>query len=275
MGNLPWFVSIPLVIVAFVACTTSQVATPDAPNPTLTTPQPTAQLVATAVPTVAAQSPDADYPKSSETSAPTDAPFPESIPTQSPTNTPAPTATSIPTNTPEPTPTPTSTATPVPTNTPEPTPTPQMVLGSRNNPVPFGQVVEILEGGAPHWALVVSDADSNATERVLSSNRFNDPPQPGNQFYMVKIEAQYLGPDSSYFLSSFGVKVVGQSAVVYTSYDNRCGKIPDELPASTELFTGGSIKGWECWEVPSADEGSLMLFIDEIFGDNRVWFSLK
>ncbi len=290
-----------LAVAAILACTTSQVATPSAPNPTLTTPQPTAQLVATVAPAVATQPATSEshptlttpqptaqlvataapvvaaQPAAIETPEPTATPVPTSTPLPTPTETPLPTATQDPTATPFPTDTPEPTA----TNTPEPTatPTPPPVLGSRENPVPFGQVVEILEGDRPYWAIVVSRTDVDATGRVLATNPFNAPPKPGNQFFMAEIEAKYLGPDSAMFFTNFSLKTVGQSAVVYTTYENNCGVIPDQFPSFTELFTGGAVRGWECWQIPSTDADSLLLLLDETFGfgfgDTKVWFNLK
>ena len=62
-----------------------------------------------------------------------------------------------------------------------------------------------------------------------AANQFNDPPEPGNQFYMVNLEAKYLGLDSTSFFGKFSLKTVGQSAVVFTSFENSCGVIDDEL----------------------------------------------
>ena len=182
-----------------------------------------------------------------------------------------PTATETSTLEPTSTPEPTATAEPTPT----PTPTPPPVLGGRENPVPIGQVVELLKADSPYWAFVVSDVRPNADKEVLATNQFNDPPEPGNQFYMVELEAKYLGPDSTHFGWNFSLKTVGQSGVVYTTHSNSCGVTPDELPVFTELFTGGAIRGWECWQISSADVDSLQLLVDEDFGDTRVWFDLK
>ena len=141
--------------------------------------------------------------------------------------------------------------------------------------MPLGQVVEILEGDVPYWAIVVSSVKPDAAEEVLGANMFNDPPSPGRKFFMVELEARYLGPDSTNFFMSYNLKTVGQSGVVFTPFENSCGVILDEFPAFTELFTGGAIKGWQCWHVPSADVESLQLLVDEFFGGKRIWFSLE
>ena len=261
-----------LALIGVLACSDTSVATPSAANPTLTTPTPTPQLVATIV--VQPNAPAAANTPTpvlaiTATLRPTDTPSPTDIPAPEPTPTPEPTATPVPTNTPEPEPTPTPTATPIPTPTPKP------VLGARGNPVPMGQVVEILEGDIPYWAFVVSDTKPNANDAIQAANQFNAPPEPGKQFFMVEMETKYLGPDSTSFGSNFELKTVGQSGVVFTPFADYCGVIDDELPVYTELFTGGAIKGWECWQVPTADADSLQLLVDRHFGDVRVWFDLK
>ena len=136
--------------------------------------------------------------------------------------------------------------------------------------------MEILKGDVPYWAIVVSDVNPDATELILATNQFNDPPAPGHHFYMVEIEAKYIGPDSDMFGRNFTLKTLGQSGVVYApGLEHYCGVIPDELSEYTELFTGGGIRGWECWQVSEADVDSLQLLLDEGFGDTRVWFDLK
>ena len=94
---------------------------------------------------------------------------------------------------------------------------------------------------------------------------------------MVEFEVKYLGPDSDQFDASYRLRALGQSGILYTTFENACGVIPGEFPSLTELFTGGALKGWECWQVASADVDSLTLMVDDDFGfdKNRVWFSLK
>ena len=165
---------------------------------------------------------------------------------------------------------------PVPTAVPEQTsPTTPPPLGSQTNPVSFSQVVEFLKGGSPLWALAITQTTPDASEIVLAENMFNDPPEPGTQFYMVLVEAKYLGSGSSEIGSDLDFSTLGQSGVAYKTFDPGCGVIPDELPVYTEVFSGGSVQGWLCWQVSSDDADSLLVFVDEFLGTNRVWFDLK
>ena len=92
----------------------------------------------------------------------------------------------------------------------------------------------------------------------------------------MTIRAQYLGPDSTSFDGSYRLKALGIGGVVYTTYENRCGVIPDDLP-DPELFTNGTVEGNVCWEVADGDVDSLQMFLDSgLFSDTpRTWFALQ
>ena len=165
--------------------------------------------------------------------------------------------------------------TPVP---PGSTPTPVCnpgLLGSRECPLPFGVPAEVRFDEMDHWEITVLSIQPDATDAVLSHNRFNDPPGAGNQFYMVTIRNKYLGPGST----EFGRKrpnALGVGGVVYDGSSNDCDSIPNGLP-NPELFMGGTIEGNVCWEIASSDADSLVMIIDadDYRNDDRAWFALK
>ena len=228
------------------------------------------------------------------TTAPTATPMPSStpVPTTMPTptqrvvaaDTPVPTITSEPTVTPEPTATAAPAATPIPTPTvtpvpPTATPTPPR-LGSRQNPVQLGTEVDVKNAGDDHWRIAVIDTVPDATRLVLGENPFNNPPKEGFRFYIVTIRVQYLGPDSTSFGGGYRLKALGIGGVVYTTFADSCGVIPDDLP-DPELFTNGTVEGNVCWEVADDDVDSLQMFLDSglfsgLLSDTpRTWFALQ
>ena len=170
-----------------------------------------------------------------------------------------------------------ATPTPGPSQTPGPTatPTPVPSLGTQQQPVPFGTPFTFRNSSTDHWEVTVLETTPNATRAILNENRFNDPPESGNQFYMVKVKAKYLGADSERFSGFYRLRALGDEGVVYTTFGNSCGVIPDDLP-DPELFTGGEIEGNECWEIDSSDADSLVLLVDPDISSRgqRVWFSL-
>ncbi len=221
-------------------------------------------------------------------STPTSTMTPTKEPTREPTPTPTKTPGSTATSTPTPIATPTSTPrsvrqvrlpwdhTPTPMATPTSTPTPATkrltgTLGSRWNPVPFGQAVRV-----GSWEISVVQTVPDATKDVLQENPWNDPPKKDSQFYMVFVKAKYLGSSSVRFDGSYRLRALGARGVVYTTFENSCGVIPNEL-SDPELFRGGQIEGSECWEVASSDVDSLVMLLEPDFlsEGKRVWFSLK
>ena len=151
--------------------------------------------------------------------------------------------------------------------------------GSRENPIPFGVGVEFTNSATDHWEFAVLSVTPDATAEVLRENTFNDPPEQGNQFYIVRVRAKYLGPGSERFDASGRLRALGASAVAYTTFGEgqSCGVIPDELDSYLELFTGGVVEGNECWQIASEDADSLVMFLeaDHYSGEPRIWFSLS
>ena len=118
----------------------------------------------------------------------------------------------------------------------------------------------------------------DATELVLDERPFNDPPEEGNQFFIAKVRAKYLGTDSNRFKGRLRLGALGDGGVLYTTINNSCSLfIPDRLP-DPELFTNGTIEGNVCWEIASTDAESLLMVFGKVFllpDENRVWFNLQ
>ena len=195
-----------------------------------------------------------------------------STPTQVPTPAATPTATRAPASTATSSPTPT--ARPTSASTPTPTPAAKRLtgsLGSRGNPIPFGQAVRV-----DSWEISVVKTVPDATKDVLQENPWNDPPEKGSQFFMVSVKAKYLGSNSARFDGSYRLRALGPSGLVYTTFENSCGVIPNEL-SDPELFRGGQIEGAECWQIASEDADSLVMILypDFLSDGKRVWFSLQ
>jgi len=116
----------------------------------------------------------------------------------------------------------------------------------------------------------------DATNVVLKKNQFNDPPKPGNQFFLARIQAKYTGSGSNTFGGGYRLRAVGPSSVGYTTYGNSAGVIPDPLPGS-EVFSGGVIEGNIGWEIKSSDASTLVMYDKPMtFGSegNRVFMAL-
>jgi hypothetical protein len=144
--------------------------------------------------------------------------------------------------------------------------------GTREDPIPMGTTVELSDG----WQITVLDVVPNANSIIQKENMFNDPPDPGHQFFLARIQAKYVGSTSDSFGGSYRLRAVGPSSVAYSTFENYVGVIPDPLPDS-EVFSGGVITGNVGWEIRSSDANALVMYDEpmSLFGnDDRVFMAL-
>ncbi|HEX9644987.1 MAG TPA: hypothetical protein VGC11_13430 [Acidimicrobiia bacterium] len=146
-------------------------------------------------------------------------------------------------------------------------------VGTRENPVASGTPAQVGED----WIVTVVSATPDATAAILAENQFNDPPAEGDQFFLVSLEAVYVGDTSGTFWLETTLKALGISNVAY-EFDAICGVIPNAMSDVGETFPGGTAAGTECWAVQSDDAASLLLIIEPAFSfsdDDRVFFATQ
>lgn len=143
--------------------------------------------------------------------------------------------------------------------------------GSRGSPVPVGEVARVGD-----WDVRVVSATPNATDQVLAENEFNDPPAEGRQFFVVALEATYVGEESGQFWADVSAKALDDGNVTYSAFEDSCGSIPNSIDNTGEAFTGGMVAGNLCWSVDSARADSLVMFLEPTFSfeSERTWFAL-
>ena len=143
-------------------------------------------------------------------------------------------------------------------------------------PIPLGTTV-VIPGreDTDRWEVTVLEVTPDATDSILAAWRANEPPEEGNQFHLVTLRVTYIGTGSSEFDGR--LKLLGQSGVVYESFETDCGYDPGYLNTLVELFPGGTIEGSICREIKSSDVDSLVMILDPPFsygGEGRVWMGL-
>ncbi len=148
------------------------------------------------------------------------------------------------------------------------------VLGAaRTNPFPFGQAGRL----GNSWTMTIVSYTPDSTAAVLAENMFNEVLlAAGNQFAIVRVRATYTGSSTDNFDGDFRLRAVGASNVALSTFENPCGVIPDEISDAT-LFSGGTVEGNICFQIPISDAGSLMVYDDYLlnFTSNWNWFSLS
>ncbi len=116
---------------------------------------------------------------------------------------------------------------------------------------------EVMTGSDGTQIRVVSTI-ADAWSLVYAENRYNDPPGEGNRFFMIRLEI--TNPSDalqSVESSAYDFELIGNNRVVYTSFSEDCGLIPDEL--NREIFPGGRVEGSVCFEIPEDERGLLLI----------------
>jgi hypothetical protein len=137
-------------------------------------------------------------------------------------------------------------------------------IGTRENPIPIGTAFELDNG----WNITVMSVIPNANSIIQQENMFNSKPESGNQYFLAMIAAKNNGTDVDKFNSNY-FNVVGASSV---AYKETSVVIPNPLPF-TDVFPGGVVEGYMCWEIKSTDANSLTMYHREV--KPYVFFSLN
>jgi hypothetical protein len=164
-------------------------------------------------------------------------------------------------------------AAPSPTQVPPPAQTGPGL--SKDNPIPRGQSLLVPEG----WQVSVVDFNPDATQVVLNENPSNVPPDTGFKYVIVRVSATNVSAgDPASFDGPVILNLVGSQNVVYDTFTNSCGIIPDEIgfDVPSEVFTGGVVEGNECFQV-GADETDFVVFTRFVGSDvsNARYFAVQ
>lgn len=155
----------------------------------------------------------------------------------------------------------------------DPTSTPASGPGSsRSEPVEPGDSVRIDDLEVAVVGVNLSAAD------VIEGQDFGEPPRPGNRYVLIRVRARHAGSgDETVSISTTEFKLTGSRNILYEAYgdESSCGFVEDEIDG--EMFAGGSVEGFVCFQVPE-DERDLILVLDTFFSfgsDGRRFLALE
>lgn len=218
--------------------------------------------------------PTAIIPSPQPTATPTVTPHPTTIPT--PTQTPD--QTQMPTSAPTTIPTQTPTPTPSPTLTPSATPTPSLLGSSRSNPAPKGTSLTIqfewfLETYNARVTLLETIRGAEAWAKIKEANMFNDPPDQGFEYILLKIRFEYIsGPTTN---TKYDVSPVFFDAISSNGLEYEYKTIVPPKPwLSASLYPGASHEGWDGYQVAINDANPVLTFGRNYDGTGGIWFKL-
>ena len=143
---------------------------------------------------------------------------------------------------------------------------------SRENPIAIGST-----GLVENYQITVVEVIPDATNVVLGQNQFNDPPDPGQQFVMVRVSLLYTGQESADPAFELSFKAVGALNRGYSTYDNDCGVYEESEYDVGEMFPGSSAQVNVCWSVPVEDAPTLVMYVEPFFSFDAdpVWFAIQ
>ena len=154
------------------------------------------------------------------------------------------------------------------------TPTSQAAAdgSARTAPIPIGA-----SGQLADYQIIVLSTTPLANDVVAQTNQFNDPPADGKQFFIARVAVTYTGTLSGNPGWDLNFQAVGDLNASYTTFNNDCGVYPEQQFEQTELFSGGASEFNVCWEIDSADQDSLVMYVESNVDFNAapVWFSLE
>ena len=149
-----------------------------------------------------------------------------------------------------------------------PTKTPTPKLGdTRDNPFPSNSQINI--GGG--MLLTVLETTRPADSIVANGNMFNQTPEPGKEFIMLKLQVQCAkSSNEKCEFSKSDVYLVGSDGNV--KEDERVAGIPNAMDYSIEFFGNSSIEGTIVFQVVKGDENILLYY--EPYYEKPIYFQI-
>lgn len=146
---------------------------------------------------------------------------------------------------------------------------PTGITGTRDAPVPVGQIADIGNG----WRLQVLEVIPDAAAQMAADDQFFDPAPAGSTYMLVKIALGYFGTEDPKIGFEPDVDVFGTFS---TALDNFCpATVPDEVSFFNYVFSGGVVVGNACFIAPIAEAGSFQLFgKGDFFAEDGVYLAL-
>ncbi len=126
--------------------------------------------------------------------------------------------------------------------------TPTTIGSDPREPALVGQVVT-----TENWQFSILEVyfGDEAWERVLEANQFNDPPENGMVYVLIKLRLRYIGVEEA-------GELVGSYSNLFTLIDdnNKQYDMPSVVKPEPELngrlFPGGTLEGWMVLQAPES-----------------------
>jgi hypothetical protein len=164
----------------------------------------------------------------------------------------------------------TPTPVPEPTATPEPTPTPSPELGaSRTAPLPVGTYAYYEEG----QGMAVLGIERPADQKIQEFNMFNDKPDPGQEWVIVRaLYGCRKSESETCSFSSYAFRLVGSKGVIY---QYKYAAVPDRYGSEREIFGGSQDIEAYLTYIVDKDDGNFVVIWDPGLGKRAIYFATE
>jgi hypothetical protein len=124
----------------------------------------------------------------------------------------------------------------------------------RSEPAAFGETVTTRDFEVQVMGVIRGE---EAYERIEAANMFNDPPDEGMEYILVKIWVRYVGKQDKYEnISKSDFKTTGSKNVVY----DVVYVVSPEPKLDIDLFPGGVYEGWVPVQVEIGETGIMLIY---------------
>jgi len=139
---------------------------------------------------------------------------------------------------------------------------------TQDQPVPFGQVAT-----GEDWQIIVLDVlkGDAAWDKIVEENQFNDPPESGMEYIMVRLRARYIGFDEhGDYISDTPFTIRTNSGTEFEA-----PSLVDPKPTLADtVYPGGEVDGWIVLNAPEKTKNLMVFFSPDASGANDRYLSL-
>lgn len=148
-------------------------------------------------------------------------------------------------------------------------------VGTRSDPIPFGQAETVALGSLGTWEATVTGWNPDATAELKEANSFNEPPAAGFKHVLATVKVKYLsGTDQKTGVFGLNWKLVGSSNK--SASTDECGVEPiSSFSDVGDLFVGGEATYQRCSTLPEDEVATAILYLDPLFGSDPVFFAVQ
>jgi len=151
----------------------------------------------------------------------------------------------------------------------------EAAVGTRENPAPAGDPIEVLTwDGKPEYTVTLGAITLDGNAQVAAAGEFNDVPEAGMQYIIVPVTYTYTGDESGTPWIDVSIEFVSAAGTTHGPYEV-VAMLPNATTDVSELYPGGTGSGDMALMVPSADITSGTLALSSILATDKIFVAVE